>query len=275
MRVRRTYIVVLIVIVSLFGILNKQPLSYPRYDEPIKIMPLGDSITLGVGSSGYTGYRKPLYLKLIDDGYSVDFVGSQENGDEFYDGDHSGFGGYKTSDINIPNTGIREGKEPYQLNSWLNKFSPDIILYHIGTNDLSPPQSDPEKAADGANLTLSIIFSSDPDITVILAKIILPDGRENFKNRVREYNALLESRARFWANLGYSIVVADMENNLESTDYYDTRHPNEQGYLKMAEIWYHAIVYSLSVDEIKENLLMMVNGNGADILKNIWLPKLK
>ncbi len=47
---------------------------------PVKIMPLGDSITFGLGSDLNTGYRQPLFLMLTETGYEVDFVGNQENG---------------------------------------------------------------------------------------------------------------------------------------------------------------------------------------------------
>jgi hypothetical protein len=46
---------------------------------PVKIMPVGDSITEGKYTEG--GYRKPLYQLLRDNGYSVTFVGKEDNGD--------------------------------------------------------------------------------------------------------------------------------------------------------------------------------------------------
>ncbi len=45
----------------------------------IRIMPLGDSITDGVGAAG--GYRLPLYNLLTQANYTVDYVGSmRDNG---------------------------------------------------------------------------------------------------------------------------------------------------------------------------------------------------
>src|ERR687897_3903023 len=60
---------------------------------PVKVMPLGDSITHGVGASG--GDRLELKNLLVPAGYSFDFVGSPasrpfENGDREHQG-HSGF----------------------------------------------------------------------------------------------------------------------------------------------------------------------------------------
>jgi hypothetical protein len=53
------------------GIINK--------GMAVKIMPVGDSITEGKYTQG--GYRKPLYQMLKDNGYSVTFVGKEDNGD--------------------------------------------------------------------------------------------------------------------------------------------------------------------------------------------------
>jgi hypothetical protein len=55
-------------------------------EEPIRTMPVGDSITAGE-HYGYppvperTGYRKDLYEMLVDAGYRVDSVGSQRHGE--------------------------------------------------------------------------------------------------------------------------------------------------------------------------------------------------
>jgi hypothetical protein len=62
----------------------------------IRIMPLGNSITYGY--PGDEGYRKDLYLDLVDAGYDVDFVGSLSDGVGF-DSDHEGHIGWYTAQI--------------------------------------------------------------------------------------------------------------------------------------------------------------------------------
>ena len=47
-----------------------------------RIMPLGDSITFGVGDESNGGYRGYLYQGLTSCGYAVDFVGSQSGGSQ-------------------------------------------------------------------------------------------------------------------------------------------------------------------------------------------------
>src|SRR4051794_32872398 len=48
--------------------------------RPLRIMPLGDSITWGGGAPGHDSYRTDLYNRLATAGLDVDFVGSQHSG---------------------------------------------------------------------------------------------------------------------------------------------------------------------------------------------------
>src|SRR5690242_20766591 len=54
----------------------------------ITIMPLGDSITYGVGSSTGGGYRFQLWNDLRERGWRVDFVGSVQSGPANFDREH-------------------------------------------------------------------------------------------------------------------------------------------------------------------------------------------
>ncbi|MFM9072982.1 MAG: hypothetical protein ACKOOC_06240 [Cyanobium sp.] len=60
--------------------------------QKLRIMPMGDSITEGVGAPG--GYRQPLYDALTGKGYDVDFVGSKRtSGDPTREPNHWGISG--------------------------------------------------------------------------------------------------------------------------------------------------------------------------------------
>jgi len=200
--------------------------------ESVKIMPLGDSITAGF--PGTVGYREKLYLDLINSGFNVDFVGSQSSGSGF-DADHEGYGWQTASYFNSQ----LNGPEGYLLTA----NPPDVILYHIGTNDLGG--SDVASYALAANETLRIIYEYDPDITVILAKLTLTtDSARNV--RTHNYNLLLEEYAQYWSDNGYSIIVVDMESALVPAlypegDLFDLVHPAATGYAKMADVWYDAL----------------------------------
>ena len=76
--------------------------------NPIKIMPLGDSITYGSSSTGTVGYRRLLYQLLIGVGYDVDFVGNKTNGSpEDFDLDHEGHPAGGEDRDNLCNAGHR------------------------------------------------------------------------------------------------------------------------------------------------------------------------
>jgi lysophospholipase L1-like esterase len=221
-------IVVFVVLCSGFWVAFKIDAAF-GIGESVKIMPLGNSLTIGY--PGSEGYRKKLYVDLTNAGYDVDFVGSQSNGADF-DTDHEGYG----------------GKEAWWLNDILyglldSPNHPDIILYHIGTNSLYDGGIGATQAALDANESLGIIYGFDPTITVILAKIInTTDTDQN--DRTYAYNLLLEQHAQFWSADGKSIIFVNMTDALNyTTDMEDDGlHPNADGYGKMADVWYAALV---------------------------------
>ena len=226
-------IIIIMFLISVFGAALNVNASL-TFSGTIKIMPLGDSITEGI--PGSIGYREKLYGDLINSGFDVDFVGSLSSGSGF-DTDHEGHSGQTASWLN-PRL---NGPTDYLLNA----NPPDVILYHIGTNSLGGSMV--VSYALAANETLRIIYEYDPDITVILAKIILTNGTDQ-NVRTQAYNVLLEGHAQFWSDLGYSIVVVDMENALDyPEDLADPWHPTAAGYEKMAGVWYDALDDLLSV----------------------------
>ncbi len=208
-------------------------------------MPVGDSITKGTGSSFYNGYRKPLYLKLINDGYVIDFVGTQTEGD-FADPNHEGHGSWADSDIawgqiGYPTDGIY---------AWLEQNPADIILLHIGTNYLDTSPDDVEDILDEIDR-----YESDygTQVIVLVARIIKRGGFEEivtiFNDNVQ---AMVMDRISDPSNPAYPDKIIppnniDMENALDyPDDFYDSAHPNDDGYTKMADVWYNALVDSLT-----------------------------
>jgi lysophospholipase L1-like esterase len=195
--------------------------------DSVRIMPLGDSITVGIGSANYNGYRKPLYLKLINDGYDIDFVGTQSDGD-FADCDHEGHQGWEAEG------GTGGGILPNVYN-WLTANPADIVLLHIGTNDITVGGQDPNEIS----AILDEIDRFSEDTKVIVALII---NRQTYSPETTQFNNEVKDMASSRIAAGDDIVIVDMENVLNySTDMYDNLHPNDSGYVKMADVWYKAI----------------------------------
>ena len=222
---------------------------------PIRIMPLGDSITYDNNIDDVTnprptglrtGYRQPLWLKLTQDGgYAVDFVGSVVAGQDAvpaFDPDNEGHPGWKGEDI------------ADNIYGWLHDHPADIILLHIGTNDLNHDPND-TSAADVQDILNEIDRYEDNygvSITVFVARII------NIANYVCP-------NASYTTTFNYNVVnmvlgrpddkvvMVDMEcgagldYGLDTTgpsydhDMYDTLHPNQRGYGKMADKWFSAL----------------------------------
>src|SRR4029450_1051118 len=88
----------------------------------IRVLPLGDSITKGTGSTGLVGYRLPLRQKILKQGVKVNMVGTLKNGN-MVDGHHEGHSGKLLSDIN---------------GYWQTpmKAKPNVVLIHAGTNNM-------------------------------------------------------------------------------------------------------------------------------------------
>jgi lysophospholipase L1-like esterase len=214
----------------------------------VKIMPLGDSIT--VGFPELEGYRRSLFLDLSNSGFSVDFVGSQKNGTGF-DNDNEGHLSYEVNEIRDNVIG------------WLNSNPADIVLVHIGTNDIQNGQNAAAVVAEVAATldNINLWESVHSQVTVILARIILRSDSPSWNATTKSFDDTLQTMAQNRIASGDKIVVVDMENALNySTDMTsDGIHPNLAGYEKMADVWYNALVkilgYSLTVNYVGHGMV--------------------
>jgi len=180
----------------------------------INIMPLGDSITGGDGSVSSGGYRGPLLSSITASGYGVNFVGRRTDAIS----NHEGWGGYSPSGIAaITPDAMIAG-------------APNLILLHAGTNVESgfPDTVYLESILDA-------IVAYDPNITVVLARII---NRATYYSLATDFNNNIQVMADARIAAGDRIVVVDMEQALDyANDMYDLLHPNYSGYTKMASVW--------------------------------------
>ncbi|MDX9856910.1 MAG: LamG-like jellyroll fold domain-containing protein [candidate division Zixibacteria bacterium] len=197
---------------------------------PVRIMPLGDSITDGaVGSSDDTGYRRSLYLQLTNAGYWVDFVGSQIGGIPLdFDRDHEGHGGWHANQIRD------------YVYGWLVQNPADIVLLHIGTNDISHGDANPQEVAQILDEIDRYESTYGVSIKVILAAIISRDG--GYDPETADFNAGVLAIAQDRIAAGDDIAIVDMFEALTyPADLADAVHPNDVGYGKMGNVWFTAL----------------------------------
>jgi lysophospholipase L1-like esterase len=196
--------------------------------SPIRIMPLGDSITYGTNSTGTVSYRRPLYQLLTGAGHSVDFVGSQTDGTPTdFDRNHEGHRGWRADQI-------RDG-----ITGWLNSTPADVVLLHIGTNDITQYQGATSTAADIGQIldNINTWETAHNQVWVVLARII--NRNDTLSGTTTTLNVQIQNLANTRIAGGDKIVVVDMESALSYPgDLSDTLHPNDAGYGKMAAVWY-------------------------------------
>lgn len=219
-------------------------------------MPLGNSITEGWDSSGLPArkriaYRGELYKQMTTAGYSFDFIGHNQGGfPSVRDRNHAGISGITDGGIlrllkdgyDIRNDRCTTGGEPY-----LDVYRPDLILLHIGTNDVLRGQG---SSADTISLILDYIDAwerkSGNEVVVFLARII---NKADPDQMISEYNRNIDSI--FASRNDPGVFLVDMENGAGikyPDDFKDTVHPNASGDEKIGRAWFKAIHAYLSTD---------------------------
>jgi lysophospholipase L1-like esterase len=190
-----------------------------------RVMPLGDSITDGVGVGG-GGYRVGLWQRLAQNGYTTDFVGSGYNGPaSLGDHDHEGHSGWRIDQIDA------------NIVNWVRTYQPRTVLLHIGTNDISQNR-DLANAPARLAAVIDKITSTSPTTDVFVATLI-PVSYADAK--VRTYNSAIPGIVSSRANAGKKVHLVDMYKAVSVNDLPDGVHPNATGYDKMAAAWFAAL----------------------------------
>ncbi|MGC0315770.1 SGNH/GDSL hydrolase family protein [Kitasatospora acidiphila] len=191
----------------------------------VKVMPLGDSITLGIGSSTDAGYRLPLWrMTTTQSRYTVQFVGSQHDGD-FPQPWHEGHGGWKIDDIAA------------HIDGWLAAQSPDVVLLHIGINDLDSG-TDKEHAPDRLAALVDRIFTDRPGVDLILQGLL--PTTQGLQDQIQQYNLRAENLAPAEEDAGRHFHYIEAPQ-LTPNEFHDRLHPNDLGYTRMADAYFQAL----------------------------------
>jgi lysophospholipase L1-like esterase len=235
----------------------------------LKILPLGDSITNGYNKGEFQGpgtgsYRTQLWKDFGSDPTRVNFLGSQNNGPaDLGDKDNEGHNGYSIDDINGNLSGVAPSSDPSSDPNdnhggyWLTgggirpAIYPDVVLLHIGTNDMFGGSSGVTAAAGRLDTLVGHIFALRPTTKMIVSSLIPRVDSADFEAASQAYNALIPGIVTKYKGLGDKIFFVDMHPLLNpATDLKpDGIHPLPSGYDKMGNAWYGAMVQAGIVPE--------------------------
>lgn len=216
--------------------------------EQVNIMPIGDSITFGLGEDG--GYRKYLDYALKSKDIAFDMVGPEgKNSDSFtyngqhceYDGNHAGYSGFTIKQqYPIPSWGENGLLERLKSKDAIKKAQPDIVLLIIGTNDMTANRNLNDCEKDLHSL-IDYIRADMPEDGVIFMGSI-PEFTEYGGNpqRVGNYNATVQKVAESYDE---HVRFADVHGSLDGMADIsgDKLHPSGAGYEKMGKFWAEVI----------------------------------
>jgi lysophospholipase L1-like esterase len=209
------------------------------------IMPLGDSITAGYNSTTGGGYRIELLTRMRAAGFDATFVGDNSSGPTTLDGQpfpqgNEGFSGY-TIDAD-PDAG-RSGIAPL-VPAALAKYSPNVVLLMIGTNDVGVDNDLPDLPSRLAQLVDGIL-SERPAALLIVAQILPlgPPSDTTDNSRAQTYNTAIASLVAARGAAGKHIARVDMYAAMTANPSYGTQlmnglHPNDDGYVIVGDTWY-------------------------------------
>lgn len=216
----------------------------PTDGTPCVIMPLGDSITFGIGSSG-GGYRVELFRRTLANQERVTFVGTSQppNGPNAVDGQtfpraHQGHSGFT---INGGGFGSLAGL----VDAAIAASDPHMILLMIGTNDVNL-NLDVANAPNRLEALLDQITNDAPEALLVVAQIV-PTTNPDTNNQVIAYNSTIPALVEAQVDAGEHVILVDMFTpfvetpNFGTTLMSDFLHPNDAGYVVMGEIWHAAI----------------------------------
>ena len=202
-------------------------------EPPIRIMPLGDSLTYGEAlTTVQGGYRNRLYELLTAGNFNVDFTGTFRDTDNptLPDVDHQGWPGARTDQLRG------------QIDGWLRVTEdPDVVLLLIGTNDIWQNRT---VTATLNNLSSLIddIATRRPFARIIVSTLPPRTDSTTYENLQLQYNAGIPAVVEQHVALGRQVSMLDMHPVLTPFDYSsDGVHPSTGGYQKMAAAWSAAL----------------------------------
>ncbi|KAK0723650.1 SGNH hydrolase-type esterase domain-containing protein [Apiosordaria backusii] len=192
----------------------------------LRVMPLGASITQGVGSTDGLGYRDLLRAQLRAQGWNVNMVGSKQNG-PMDDNDNEGHPGWTINQVRGEFS--KTGKA----------LMPNLVLLNAGTNDCIR-QIDTNNAGARLKVLIDDVFTTIPGVAVIVSTLAPSRGNDSCSADLsRQYRELVADTYRGNPSIGMADLYAAI--NVNDHLHPDGIHPNDAGYAIFTSLWMDAI----------------------------------
>jgi len=191
------------------------------------IMPLGDSITLGVNG----GYRNNLYTGLQQNKCGVTYVGTQTDPyTRIADTDHEGRSGFTIGNI------------ASSVNAWLTSTQPNIITLMIGTNDTAWWTGETaDQIGARHNALIDQLKAARPNAWIFVASIppqssaIIQPNNVDRAVLTQQLNTVIKGNVSARSKSGERVRFVDVNSVLTTADLYDGIHPSEDAHAKIAQ----------------------------------------
>jgi lysophospholipase L1-like esterase len=208
-----------------------------------KIMALGASRVEG-NRPKYESFRYETWKDLIENNYSIDFIGTQNDPGSYpvvknfdFDPDHQGRGGWTTGDILD------------QLESDLDLAgTPDVVLFSSpGGNDALQNLTFDE-AIGNINEIVDILQEVNPNVTLIIEQMapgrtdIMTEDLLNYFNQLQDEILII---AKNKATTTSQVIAVDMFSGFTDAMLADDLHYNTKGAMFIAQRYYDVLTQVL------------------------------
>lgn len=207
--------------------------------EPLRVMALGDSLTVGTGSSHGGGYRPTFCFRMREAGVEIDMVGGKADGPETFDNRHQGYPRAPLYDLSA---GVPEKVRTYQ---------PNVVLLLTGSDEAEDDSFSPHAFEANLQVMIDRLFASKRDAKLLIATVPPPRFGKRAGPR-RALNELVRRAVRERAERGEAVYLVDTYKLLDpQRDMVDKSHPNDSGYERIGEAFADALLAVLGAEPIE------------------------
>lgn len=242
---KHTHGLIIMIAVLLLGacesVANSRGTSTSPITTTTTIMPLGASRVEG-NRPEYESFRYPLWVRLVESGQDVDFVGTRYDNARYpdvnnvsFDRDHQGSAGWTSGQI-------REA-----LPGWLEEVgAPDIVLFSSpGGNDALEglPFDD---AVANVNTILDQLQEANPNVTIVIETIapthsVMLESDSDLSEFLSRIQATVPAIASDQTTSSSRVLTVDMFADFSDDLLADDVHYNQAGANFVADRYYDVL----------------------------------